>query len=315
MNVFLRVMLVAACLWVLGPLGVFGQEAANAGTETKPSPSRKFNSTEDGGWYFINAGLVRYNPSFGAYYQGRLVHRLPLFREQNSFWFADSALVTGIEQDVGMFSRTSAYLFFQPVIAMSVELKVGYETAIAPELRPVKVDGPMDRFNFALPPFTGLNPKDRKPEYIGRDAFVVEFTPTATFGGKLGPGMIALIYSPTLMYIRAIGLADDQYYFYGRDVAVLRSSDILWKHSIRLGYAITGTGWSVAATGLVEQVQSSSRLMRAGIFASVAYEKPLESIPQLIPFVRMQMGTWLVEDYEANKFAIQLHTGLSWKFI
>lgn len=79
--------------------------------EKKPNPVfRSFNSEDDRGWYFINAALGRWNP-FDAYYQARVQYVEPLFREQNTFWFADSKLIVGLEQDIGSFSGISAYLF------------------------------------------------------------------------------------------------------------------------------------------------------------------------------------------------------------
>ncbi|MGL4524784.1 MAG: hypothetical protein ACRCVN_04610 [Spirochaetia bacterium] len=291
------------------PMDVFSQEDAPKKTST-----RAFNSEEDRGWYFLNAGYGRWNP-FGAYYQGRLYYKEPLFREQNTFWFADSAIITGIEQDLGPFSRTSAYLFFQPVIATSFELRVGYEKELISGLRPVVIDDPHGRYNQALPPFTGLNPKDLQPTYLDTNgALIVEFTPRMTMGGKAGNGMLALIYAPTMLYIQNFGMSADQYYYYGRESAVMKATDILWKHDISLGYAFTGTGWSTALSTMIDHVNSSGRLMRIGVFGAVSYEKALTDYPDIIPFFRGRIGTWVWDEYMTQRFAFQLNTGINWKF-
>ncbi len=291
-------------------IAVFAEEQE----QNKPNPVfRTFDSQDDRGWYFLNSVQGRWNP-FGVYYQARVQYLEPLFREQNTFWFADSKIIAGLEQDIGPFSRTSAYLFFQPVIAFALEARVGYETAISNSLCPVKLDGPNDSYHHAYPPFTGLNPQNRKPEYIGRDALYIEVSPIMTFGGKAGKGMLALIYKPTMMYINAFGLDKDQYYYYGREAAVLKTSDILWRHDISLGYSLSGTGWSMAATTLIEQVQSSSRIMRIGVFGGFSYEKPIHQYPNLIPFIKGRMGTWVMDDDMKNRFAVQMSTGLNWKF-
>ncbi|MEI0540428.1 hypothetical protein [Brachyspira pulli] len=49
---------------------------------------------------------------FGALYQGQLFYKKALFREMNNFFFADSYVLAGIEQEFSSFSRTSAYAEF-----------------------------------------------------------------------------------------------------------------------------------------------------------------------------------------------------------
>ena len=70
----------------------------------------------------------------------------------------------------------------------------------------------------------------------------------------------------------------------------------------------------MAATTLIEQVQSSRRIMRIGVFGGFSYEKPINEYPDLIPFIKGRIGTWVIDDYMQQRFAVQLHTGLNWKF-
>ena len=79
-------------------------------------PQRDLTDTSDEGWYFSNHFLGRWN-HFGALYQGQVFYKKALFRERNNFFFADSYLIAGIEQEFSSFSRTSAYVEFQPLIA------------------------------------------------------------------------------------------------------------------------------------------------------------------------------------------------------
>lgn len=294
---------------------VYGQDA----TVFNPDPAvgvrsdRNFDSIDDQGWYWLNSMYLRWS-YFGAYYQTRLYYRLPIFRDQNSFWFADSAFMVGIEQDIGPFERTSLYLFWQPVIALAFEMRMGYEQDVANYLKPVEVDGADADYNFALPPFTGQNPNNKTPNYQGGKAFILEFTPTLTMGGSIGDGMLALIYSPIMTYVKNFQLHNDKYYFYGRDIIVMLPTDIYWKHNIKLGYNFTGTGMSMAVISIIEHVQSSGRLMRAGLFGGFNFEKQLKKYPNLIPFFRAQVGSWLSDEYLKGDFAIGINGGLIWKF-
>ncbi|MEI0797700.1 hypothetical protein R4Q14_05155 [Brachyspira intermedia] len=45
----------------------------------------------------------------------------------NNFFFADSYVLAGIEQELSSFSRTSAYVEFQPLIALKMLFKFTYE--------------------------------------------------------------------------------------------------------------------------------------------------------------------------------------------
>lgn len=87
--------------------------------------------------------------------------------------------------------------------------------------------------------------------------------------------MLALIYKPTMMYINSFGMDKDQYYFYGREAADRKQSDILWRHDISLGYAFSGTGWSMAATMLCSPSQC---IMRIGLLAAFHMKSPFMNI-------------------------------------
>ena len=74
-------------------------------------PKRDLTDKSDEGWYFSNHFMGRWN-HFGALYQGQLFYKKALFREMNNFFFADSYVLAGIEQEFSSFSRTSAYAEF-----------------------------------------------------------------------------------------------------------------------------------------------------------------------------------------------------------
>ena len=150
-------------------------------------PKRDLTDKSDEGWYFSNHFMGRWN-HFGALYQGQLFYKKALFREMNNFFFADSYVLAGIEQELSSFSRTSAYVEFQPLIALKMLFKFTYEAGLADPGKPVLVDSDTKEFNHALPPFTGLNPKTRKPQYVGGNTIYVQFAPTLTMGGPAGPG-------------------------------------------------------------------------------------------------------------------------------
>ena len=144
-------------------------------------PQRDLTDKSDEGWYFSNHFLGRWN-HFGALYQGQLFYKKALFREMNNFFFADSYVLAGIEQELSSFSRTSAYVEFQPLIALKMLFKFTYEAGLADAGRPVLVDGSTKEFNHALPPFTGLNPMNKKTQYVGGNTIYVQFAPTLTMG-------------------------------------------------------------------------------------------------------------------------------------
>ncbi|MDK2818027.1 MAG: hypothetical protein KFW21_01085 [Spirochaetota bacterium] len=284
----------------------FAQTTTTEGTIT----SRPNNSTIDQGFYWDNSFRGRWN-AFGACYRTKLYYRGALLRGQNSFWFANSSFEVGLEQAIASYSRTSLFLFWQPVIAVNFLVKIGYSKDFT---KPALLTGSGDNYNHALPPFTGLNPLNRKPVYLDTDTLEIEFSPTFTFGGPAGPGMIALIYNPTLIYIHNFGMNPNQYYLNNRESIVLKAQDIFWNHDIKLGYNITGTGMSVALTSIIQHVQSVKGIFRAGVFGSFSYEKASIKYPNIVPYFRGQVGTWVKDRYMTQYFAIQVDTGVKFKF-
>ncbi|MGL4676852.1 MAG: hypothetical protein ACRCWI_04200 [Brevinema sp.] len=285
---------------------VFTQESLSSETLTE----RAFNSTIDQGWYWQNSLRARWNPA-GFEYITRIYYRRPLMRNKGSFWFANSALNIGIEHGISSLSKTTAYFFWQPIIALSFTVKASYAYDM---IGFAQMSGPDDNYAIALPPFTGLNPMTQKPIYGGNQAFEIEFTPQFTFGGKAGVGMLALIYTPMMLYVHTFGMNQNQYYLNNYYVVVMKAQDIFWQHNIRLGYALIGTGISVAMTGIIEHVQSYSGIVRAGVFGAFSYEKASKRFPTLIPFFRGQIGTWIKDRYMQQYFAFQAETGVIWKF-
>ncbi|MGL4560977.1 MAG: DUF2147 domain-containing protein [Brevinema sp.] len=137
--------------------------------------------------------MGKWNP-FGSLYQTRLYYRHALHRDQGTFWFKDSALMVGLEQEFSIFSRTSLFLYWQPVIAVNFIARVIFEYDFAGS---VQMNGPNDDYTTAFLPFTGLNPLTRTPIRNKFSNFIFEFAPEFTFGGSAGPGMVALIYRPS----------------------------------------------------------------------------------------------------------------------
>ena len=300
-KIFIIIMIVA-----ISSTNIFAQE-----TE-KQTPKKDYTSKDDEGFYFANHLLGRWN-HFGVLYQGQLFYKKALFREKNNFFFAQSHLTVGLEQEFSTFSRTSAYVVFQPLIALNFLFKVTYETAFAESAKPVLADDSRV-FNYALPPFTGLNPMTKKPQYVGKDSVQVQFAPMLTIGGPAGPGLIALIYQPFITYINVLGVNKNDYYYLTRDAIVVKGEDVWFNHDIKLGYALSSLGMSFAINSTIEHMLSQKDLFRVGLFAAYSYKKSLDAVPSLTPFLNVKMGTWLVEKHLQYKFAIQLDTGLEWKF-
>lgn len=277
-------------------------------------PQRDFTDKSDEGWYFSNHFLGRWN-HFGALYQGQLFYKKALFREMNNFFFADSYVLAGIEQEFSSFSRTSAYVEFQPLIALKMLFKFTYEAGLAQSGRPALVDSDTKEFNHALPPFTGLNPMTIKPQYVGGNTIYVQMAPTLTIGGPAGPGLIALIYTPYITYIRAFGVDKNSYVYLPRDAIVVKAEDFYFNHDIKLGYSMKEWGMAFAINTTIEHMLSSSKdLYRVGLFAAYSYKKALNAVPSLSPFANVKVGTWLVEKHIQYHFAIQLDVGIEWKF-
>lgn len=291
------------------PLHIFAQEIQqNIETPT----DRPMNSIADQGWYWDNGGMLRH-PYIGGLYRMKLYYRFALHRNKNSFWFKDSALELGLEQYFSVSTHTYAYLFWQPIIAFNITVKAGYSTDF---LGFTALNGSTDNYNFALPPVTGLNPMNRIPNRL-KNINVFEFivSPTWMFGGSIGDhGMMALIYNPTMSYIHAFGMNKNQYYFDNTFAIVLKSQDIYWKHDIKLGYIIKGSGISVALTGLIEHIQSIAGVFRAGLYGSFSYEKSLKKAPNIIPYFKSQIGAIIHDRYTTGDFAIQIDTGIKYKF-
>lgn len=277
-------------------------------------PQRDLTDTSDEGWYFSNHFLGRWN-NFGALYQGQVFYKKALFRERNNFFFADSYLIAGIEQEFSSFSRTSAYVEFQPLIALKFLFKFTYEAGLAEPGRPTLVDSNTKEFNHALPPFTGLNPMTKKPQYVGGNTIYFQMAPTLTMGGPAGPGLIALIYTPYISYIRAFGVDKDNFVYLPREAIVVKAEDWYFNHDIKLGYSMREWGMSFALNTTIEHMISSKDLFRVGLFAAYSYKKPIEKVPSLTPFANVKLGTWLVEKHIQYKFAIQMDIGLEWKFL
>ncbi|MGL5722271.1 MAG: hypothetical protein ACRCY4_07725 [Brevinema sp.] len=283
---------------------LFAQEAPKE-TITDRAPGSRF----DQGLYWDQSALFRWN-YFGAGYQTRLYYRKALYRDRISFFFAGSVLDAGLEQSFSSVSRTSAFVYYQPIAALSFLVKVGYAHSF---VKPALLNGSNDDFSHALPPFTGLNPLNRVPVNGEANSIQIEFSPTLTIGGMLGKGLLAMIYTPTIRYYRNFSVAENQFYLDYHDVLPLRGSDVYFKHDIKLGYIFLGTGISIAFTTILEHLQSGDGLLRASIFGSFSYEKALQRFPTVAPFFKMQMGTYVVDRYAQNTFGVQIDTGVRWK--
>lgn len=279
--------------------------------ENESITHRSMDSTIDEGFYWDNGFKGRWNP-FGAYYLTKIYYRKALSRENNNFWFANSALEVGIEQYVSSFVKTSAFVFWQPIIAINFMFKVGYSRSFVDDF--VIEGGHSADYNIAFPPFTGLNPMTKEPKALQANTLEIEFIPTVTFGGKVGRGMLALIYSPHIIYFNNFGIDKDTYIYNSRESIVIKAQDIFFRHDIKFGYSLSGTGLSFAITTLIEHVLSNEEITRVGLFGSVSYERSLDKNPNLIPFFRGQVGTWLLDRYMKQYFAIQIDTGIKWKF-
>lgn len=271
---------------------------------------RAKNSTADEGFYWDNGFKGRWAP-FGALYNTRIYYRKALNREANNFWYADSALEFGIEQEVSVFSKTSFFVLYQPMVAFSIQAKIGYSKDF---LQSALLTGPDDDYSHAFPSISGLNPGGRDPDRVDLNTLELELIPTWTVGGKVGDGMLALIYSPHITYFYNSGIDKEQYIYQNSNSIVLKGQDILWRHDIKLGYAPSYVGTSFALTGIVEHVQSISGIFRAGVFTSFSYEKSLAKQPNLVPFFKGQIGTWVKDRYMKGDIAIQIDTGIKWKF-
>ena len=269
-------------IMVFTSINIFAQETNNQ------KPQKDYTSTEDEGFYFSNHILARWN-HFGALYQGQLFYKKALFREKNNFFFAQSHITFGLEQEFSTFSRTSGYLIFQPLIALSFLFKATYETAFAESAKPVLTDDTR-RFDFALPPFTGLNPQNKKPMYVGNDSVQLQVAPTI------------------------LGVDKNDYYYLTREAIVVKGQDIWFNHDLKLGYALPSLGMSFAINSTIEHMLSQKDLYRVGLFGAFSYKKNLDSLTSLAPFINLKVGTWLIERHIQYKFAIQIDTGLEWKF-
>lgn len=279
----------------------------------KTKPARDYTDRSDEGWYFSNHFMGRWN-HFGAVYQGQLYYRKALFRDLNSFFFADSYIEAGIEQEFSSFSRTSAYIRFQPLAALNFLAKLTYEAGLADSGRPTLLDPDTKTFDHALPPFTGLNPMNRKPEYVGGHTLIFQMVPALTMGGPAGPGLLAVIYTPFINYIRAFGVDKEAFVYMPRESIVVKGEDWYFNHDIKLGYSLREWGMGFAINANIEHMLSDKDLYRVGLFAAYSYKKPLKQVPSLSPFAAFKMGTWLIETHVRYRFAFQFDVGLEWKF-
>ncbi|MGL4387803.1 MAG: hypothetical protein ACRCTJ_00195, partial [Brevinema sp.] len=282
-------------------------------TQEKIVENTQYNIKEkssDQGWYWQNGFLGRWNP-FGALFLTKLYYRHALHREKGTFWFDNSAIEVGIEQELSAMSRTSLFLFWQPLIALNMTAKLTFEHDF---IGYAKMNGPNDDYNIMFPPFTGLNPFTKRPEIQKFSNFIFEFSPQFTFGGAIESGAIALIYRPSIFYFHSIGYGANNFYYNNREAIILKGRDVFFRHDIKLGYSILGTGLSIAAVSLIEHVLSSDNLLRVGVFGAFSYEKSLKSKPNFIPYARMMVGTWVVEKFLYQHFAIQIDAGIKWKF-
>lgn len=290
-----------------------GQSDGVREADSSEKPARDYTDKSDEGWYFSNHFLGRWN-HFGAVYQGQLFYRKALFRELNSFFFADSYVEAGIEQEFSSFSRTSAYIRFQPLAALNFLAKLTYEAGLADPGRPTLLDPETKTFDHALPPFTGLNPMNRKPEYVGGNTLILQMVPALTMGGPAGPGLLAVIYTPSINYIRAFGVDKEAFVYMPRESIVVKGEDWYFNHDIKLGYSLREWGMAFAINTNIEHMLSEKELYRVGLFAAYSYKKPLEKVPSLSPFAAFKLGTWLIETHVRYRFAFQFDVGLEWKF-
>ncbi|MGL5253626.1 MAG: hypothetical protein ACRC9L_01160 [Brevinema sp.] len=292
------------CLILLcSPL--LAQESQVKETITDRAPGSSF----DQGIYWDNSALFRWN-YFGAGYLTKIYYRKALHRDRLSFMFAGSVLDFGIEQSLSSLSRTSAFVYYQPLAALSFLVKVGYAHAIVPS---ALLNSSTDDYSHGLPPFSGLNPLNRTPVNSTSKSIQIEFAPTLTIGGAVGKGLLAVIYTPTIRYYRNFSISENEFHLDPHDVLPLRGSDVYYKHDLKFGYVLSGTGMSFALTTIFEHLQSGSALLRASMFGSFSYEKALQKYPNVAPYFKAQIGSYIVDRYAQNLFGIQIDTGVRWK--
>lgn len=275
-------------------------------TNSKPD----YTSTKDKGWYWSNQGTFKWD-YLGAEFMSRLYYRLPIFRNMNSMFFANTHITAGMEFEATLFARVTAFIEFQPVVFFGITAKVSYEGAWMESGRPVLIDNINKDYEHAI---FGTTKKDIMPVRVGGNLLVAQVAPALTLGAPLGIGLLAFIYKPVITYYKTFGVSKGSYVYYSRDNLVLKDEDIDYNHDITLGYSIPQYGVSFGVNSPIEHIQSYGKIWRIGIFAVGSYKKALDNIPTLTPFAGLKLGTWLIDRYKQYKVTIFAELGIVWKF-
>lgn len=269
-------------------------------------------NTVDQGWYWDTGFRVAWNFA-GVCYRNKLYYRKALSRDRNNILFNNSFIETGVELGLAPFLKTTAFIIWQPILPIKMTLKVSHYKDLIGE---VLVNGANGDYNHGYLSFTGLNPGTVKdPLKINANVLEIEFSPTITLGGRVGVGVLVFVYIPYMHYFYSFdNTPTSQYRYNALNSVILQKQDILWKHTFLLGYSLLESGITAGVSTTIQHIQSIKGVFRSGIFGVFTYEKASTTRPHLIPYVRVQVGTWVKDRYLEQLFVIQAEFGLKYKF-
>ena len=277
---------------------------------TNSSFAQQQNSIPHQGWYIDSTFRVAWNFA-GVCYRNKVYYRKVLSRDKQNIMFQNSYLETGVELGLAPFVKATAFVVWQPILPLKFNVRVGYYKDLLGEHL---VNGSNGSYNHGYLSFTGLNPNNITSDKINTSILEVEFAPTLTLGGKVGAGALVFLYTPYMSFFYSPNMKEDQYKYFSRDSIVIKKNDILWRHNFLFGYSMLNLGLTLGLSSSIQHIQSISGVFRAGVFGAIAYEKISSKYPNLIPYTRVQIGTWVKDRYLQNLFVIQLETGIKYKF-
>ncbi|MGL4561559.1 MAG: hypothetical protein ACRCV0_04640 [Brevinema sp.] len=264
----------------------------------------------DQGWYYDFGVRGAWNFA-GICIRNKISYRKALSRDKKHILFQNSYLETGVELGLGPFAKSTAFVIWQPILPLRFQARIGYYRDL---LGDVLVDGPKGEYNHGYLAFTGLNPGTYTEPRVNSDTLEIEFAPTLTLGGKVGEGALALIYTPHMHYFYSSGISESQYRYFARESIIIKKQDIFWHHKFLFGYSFTSVGVTLGVSATVQHIQSIGGIFRAGMFGVIAYESPVPNKPNIIPYLRAQMGSWIKDRYLAGTFVIQAEFGVKYLF-
>lgn len=304
---------VVLSLLFMGITGIYAQE-----TEITPDESARTDVAETSetapapawvqpgfnfNWTMVGAS-INY---LGLMTKAKISYAVPFIKNNGVLW-KSTKIEFGLEEYLSpSFTRTSVFLYFEPIAIFNVSVTTGYEVSFP------GLTGGLYTFTGSDGDFSDANRK------LMREASATDDVPGALAGWrtKIDPtfqiefGPIAAVYTFTLDFLNYNA---PTYFYDAESVTIVQPQDTIYTHDAKLLYSIIPGKFRLGLSFTDQIVQSSGYTSMIGALIGVItpqWEKC--AAKRITPFAAVLVGTHIVDRYMVGSIYFAGQCGISMK--